>query len=172
MAFTMRHSIQGKRVGLSSTGGLITKVNTGVNSTLPHGMAAQMWGESMFEAVAGVTASGTTLRNYGVSHITSGTATAITLEIGRPEPGVSKTIAIATTCEHLTLGGTSTAIIFRPAVAGAGSSMFISSTYTFGPSPTANMAGLTIQLVGVSTAEWAFIGDNGSSAAGHTVTIG
>jgi len=156
----MRHSIQGKRVGLSSTGGLITKVNTGVNSTLPHGMAAQMWGESMARTVTMSTVN-STLDNYGTHHLTSTGSTsssAPVFELARPELGVKKTIHIDSSSSEFSLGGTSTAIVFASTYASAnGSTMFLSKV---------NLAGTVIQLEGVSTARWMVSGSTTSIVVG------
>ena len=158
MAFTMRTSIHGRRLGLSSTGGIITGSKpSGAGSTLIE-MAAQMWGPGIQESIAAATAVASTLVNYGISTISSASATAIAFEVARPEIGVYKEIHIDTSASEISMGGTSTAIIFASTVAVAAASTAFFSR--------ANLAGTVITLRGKSTAEWIFTGSTAS------VTIG
>ncbi len=158
--FTQRTSLHGRKFGLSSTGGLITppeKDSTG--STLPHTMAAQMWGEGM-HAVHVMSTINSTLTNFGTSVLDSTGSTsssAPTFEMGRPEQGVHKYVHIGASSSELTLGGTSTAIVFQSTNDGAGSTLFCSAV---------NLSGKVIHLIGASTARWILAG---STAA---ITIG
>lgn len=171
--FTMRTSLHGRKFGISSTGGLITKANTSVNSTVPFELAAQMWGEGQAESVS-ASSIGSTISNSGVTTLTTSTgSTEVIHEIFAPVPGVRKTIVFATTAEALSLGGTSTAIIFRPASAGGGSTLRFSSTYVGeGGSSLPMLSGLVLEMVGVSTAEWAVTSGRGSSIGGYRIDIG
>ena len=66
--FTMRTSIHGRRLGLSSTGAFISGVgSTGGGSTV-FDMAAQMWGSGMVEVLSTVGP----ISNVGISVISSG----------------------------------------------------------------------------------------------------
>ncbi len=155
MAFTQRTSLHGKKFGISSTGGLITPPVTGSSgSTLPHTMAAQMWGEGMHAFIPSTV--GSTISNYGLTTMTSGSATSLnataavtTFEIGRPEPGVHKYIHIDTSASEITFGSTSTAIVFQSTLQGAGSTLFAS---------TNNLAGALVHLIGETTARWILAG--------------
>ena len=154
MPFPMATSIHGRRLGLSSTGGIITGYNsTGQISTALEA-SAQMWGPAMNDSVTAVTS---TIGNAGFTALTVATATAITFEIAAPVEGVYKEIHIDTSASEISLGGPTTDITFRGTAAGVGSTMFLSA---------ANLAGRTITLRGMSTARWANIGST------NAVTIG
>ena len=151
---TMLTSIHGLRLGLNSTGAIITNVLGTMLAAVMQSSAGVIQGI----AQSGVASSlGSTLTNYGLQAISSGSATAVTMEIAAPVAGVRKEILIGTSASEFTLGGTATDVIFKPAIAGAGSSMFLSAV---------NLAGTNIILRGVSATQWSVIGST------TTMTIG
>lgn len=162
MPFTMRTSIHGRRLGISSTSGIIAGGDgtTPGNGSTIFGLAAQMWGSVMNQSIAIATTLGTTMVNYGITTISSGDgSTVITAsELARPEQGVYKEIHIGASASEVSIGSTSTAIVFASTVAVvAASTMFFSR---------ANLAGTVITLRGVSTAEWIVTGSTTSLTIG------
>ena len=87
MAFSMLHSILGRRVGVSSSGGIVSGFGSTGNHSTAFGMAAQMWGDAL---VNSHTSSGDVLRNSGVSIVAPASATASTFLISAPVKGVLK----------------------------------------------------------------------------------
>jgi hypothetical protein len=161
-------SIHGNRVGLNSTGALVTidkgstMYRTVVSSSADvvqnsTALLFNQLGVSHQSEVASSVAS--TLTNYGVQTMSSASATAITgFEMESPVQGVSKVIHIDTSASEITIGGTSTAIIFASTIVTAnGSTMFLSA---------ANLAGTVVKLQGRSTAEWIVTGSTTNMTIG------
>lgn len=147
-------SIHGRRLALSSTGAIVDSEGYGsvMKSTadVVQNSTALMFSQVGVNPQSGVSSSvASTLTSYGWEPISSGTATAISFEIAAPVAGVSKEIFIGTSASEATFGSPTTAIVFKPAIAGVGSSMFFSAV---------NLAGTTIVLRGVSTSQWAVTG--------------
>ena len=152
----MQKSIWGRKLGISTTGGIISAVGATGRDSTDFDMTAQMWGVGMIATVTSTIAS--TLTNYGLVSLTSGSATAITgFDVAAPVAGLMKEIHIATSASEISFNGTSTAILFGPTAEGGGSTLFLSA---------ANLAGTTIILRGLSATQWAVIGDR------TTVTVG
>jgi hypothetical protein len=145
--FTMRTSIHGRRLGLSSTGGLLASAGESTAQVA----AAQMWGSGMLETIAST--GGATLLNYGVSVIAT-TATAATFLLGAPVAGLSKEIYIVSSGSALTFGGTSTSQVFSKIGGGTAGSTTLTLT-------DANLAGQALVLRGLSATKWGLM--NGST---------
>jgi hypothetical protein len=146
-------SIHGRRLGVNSSGAILAEHN-GVMSAAVTETSAGLKSDA---AAQSAIATGSTFTNFGRQAISSGTATAQSLEIAAPVAGIEKEILIGTSASELTLGGTATAVIFKPAIAGAGSSVFMSAV---------NLAGSVIKLRGVSTTQWSVIGSTTAMTIG------
>lgn len=90
----------------------------------------------------------------------TGLSTLFSFEIPTPVNGVPLTIYIENSASQLSFGGTSTHMVFHPAIAGAGSTLFISSVPP--------LAGGAITLMGFDSSEWAVV----ETSAKLTVVIG
>ena len=145
---TILTSLKGRALGLNSSGLLVTPRDRVDQDLYP---AADVGNIN-----AGV-ATGATAENYGVTVLGAGdTASAASYEITAPAPGVKVELHIGCSASELTLGGTATSVIFKPAVGGVGSSMFLTK---------ANLAGGVIALRGVTANQYNVIG----STAGMTI---
>ena len=144
----MLTSIHGRRLGLSSTGGIIQSMTSTGGYSSSFEMLAQMWGPAM---VATTTSTGgATLSNNGVSVINT-SATAATFLIAAPVAGVSKEIYIVSSASALTFGGTSPSQLFSKIAGGATGS----TTLTLIVASTADsLAGQTLFLRGLSATKW------------------
>ena len=154
MPFRMLTSLYGRRIGLSSTGGLgsgYTSTGGQYASTAGQlGAIAQLWGDSM---VTTTSATGVTLSNNGVA-ILNTTSTAGTYLVSAPVVGVSKEIYIISSASALTFGGTSTSQVFMKIGAGTAGSTTVTLT-------DANLAGQVLLLRGLSATQWGIV--NGST---------
>jgi hypothetical protein len=146
MAFTQRKSIHGRQLGISSTGGIISAVE---GSTV-HGMAAQMWGETMLETIS---SAGAAVRNYGITVISSGSTSGTTpFLVGTPAAGVDKQIFLQTSATLIHLNTTSTAIWFNSTSAigaSGGSTVLIAAN-----AAAAGLGGESLVLKGLSATVW------------------
>ncbi len=151
--FTMRTSVHGRRLGLSSTNGILSAPagSTG------HNRAAQMWGPGLFETVS---AAGASISNSGVticsSDSTSGTAP---IFVSAPVQGVSKEIAFQTPATALALNTTATTIKFNSSLA----ELSAGGSTTLTIAGTAGGIGGTLVLRGLSTTVWQIVS--------HTVSV-
>lgn len=111
MAFNMRTSIRGRRLGISSSGAIINAYGSTGNESTAYNMAAQMWGPAMFQTVS---SAGATISNTGITVIstdsTSGTTPFI---LAAPSKGIEKEIHIHTSATALALNTNSTSSIFQ-----------------------------------------------------------
>ena len=154
----LQTSLHGRRFGLSSSGALMTnekgtRYAAVMKSTadVVQNSTALLFSQSGVNAQTDVSSTvGSTLTNYGLQTITSGTSTAIaTFEIAAPVAGVMKEIHIDTSASEVTLGGTATDVVFKPTAAGAGSTLFLSAI---------NLAGTVVVLRGKSATQYQVIG--------------
>lgn len=159
-------SKHGRRFGLNSTGAVVIKDVNGIYASVVKSTAdvvqnstALLFSQLGISLQADVSSTvGSTFTNFGVQTLTSGTATAISFEIAAPVAGVHKELYIETSASEMTLGSTSTAVVFQPASAGEGSTMFLSA---------ANLSGTNLVLRGVSATQWSLL-----SSRVATITIG
>jgi len=162
MAYNRLSSIHGRKLALSSTGAIVDK--NGYGALMKNSTGAVQTSSTALTYVGELTVDGyrlnaqsdvassvgSTFTNYGRQTMSSASATAMTAhEIAAPVADVEKEILIQTSASEFTLGGTATAVVFQPAVAGAGSSLFVAK---------ANLAGTTIKLRGISATQWAVVG--------------
>src|SRR3990167_551741 len=144
-------SIHGRRLGISSTGGIIQAYNSTGKGSTQFDMTAQMWGQGM---VATTTSTGgATLSNSGVSVINT-SASAATFLIAAPEIGVAKEIYVVSAASALTFGGTSTSQVFMKVGGGAAGSTTLTLI-------DASLAGQTLIMRGLSATQWGIM--NGST---------
>jgi len=148
----IQKTIVGKRFGLSSSGDLVVNQygTTGPYVALVRSTADVVQGSTLFDmamlksrsVLATVNSSvGSTMNAYGTNIISSGTATAVIMEIGRPTAGQRVEILSRTSASELTVKGTATTILF-----GAGTTAFLSAA--------GGVAGASIVLRGESTARF------------------
>src|SRR3990167_941297 len=109
MPFRMVTSLHGRRLGLSSTGGIIQAINSTGRGSTTFDMAAQMWGNSM---LATHSSSLATLRNNGVNLISSATAASYAFTVAAPAIGVYTEILSASSATTITLDTSATTITF------------------------------------------------------------
>ena len=146
-------SIHGRRLGVSSSGGILSEYKGVVSRAVTETTVGLRNDAAAQSAVSACS----TLSNYGRQALSSGTATAVVMEILAPVAGIEKEFLIGTSASELTLGGPATTNIFKPAIAGAGSSMFLSA---------ANLAGTVIKLRGQSATQWSVIGSTTAMTIG------
>ncbi|MGI9503587.1 MAG: hypothetical protein ACR2RE_11090 [Geminicoccaceae bacterium] len=92
----MRTSIHGRRLGISSTGGILA----GSSDSTTFGSAAQMWGDDLQEVL---TTAGASIRNYGTSVVSTGSTSGSSMVLSAPVSGVHKEIFFATSATAFTL---------------------------------------------------------------------
>lgn len=171
MTFTPRRltSVHGRRLQLTSSGAFMD--NEGFTAVMKstadvvQNSTALLFSQYGVQAQTAIpTTVGSTLPNHGFVSMSSGTATGLSsatvFNIETPVNGVQLTIYMDCSASQVVFGGTSTAMVFHPAIAGAGSSLFLSSVPP--------LAGGAITLMGFDSSEWAIV----EADAKFTVTIG
>ncbi len=144
--FVPRTSIHGRRLGLSSSGGVIT--SPAGSSDIDQ--SAQMWGPGLFTSVS----SGGTLTNSGVNILSSAAAAVVTYNMPAPVQGVSVEIISETSSSQISIETTATTINFN------------SSGGTSSTALTINLAagtkGQSVILRGRSTTSWQIVSRSGA----------
>ena len=147
MAFTKLHSIYGRILGISSSRGIVSAVNSTGDQSTDFVLSAQMWGDGL---TLSTTSTGVaTLGNAGVSIIAT-SATAATFSVAAPVAGVSKEIWINTSASAITFNTTATTVVFKKHGGGAGGS-------TAATLIGANLAGVGILLRGLNSSEFGIL---------------
>lgn len=156
MPFVMRTSIHGRRLGITSTGGIGTLSTADSTSHSPD-QVAQMWGDGMVETLDSTTTP-QSLRNYGISILSSDTEGAVTFNVPAPIAGLSKEIHFQTPSTLIyTFDTTATTIFFNSTLAEGAA---LGSTTLTAVSPgTAGMGGSLI-LRGLSATVWQIVGNS------------
>lgn len=151
MAFTMLKSVVGRRLGLSSTGGILAaSESTALDSAAVMRDSTGAVISPHYERVANTTSTGgATLSAEGV-HTINTSATAATFLIAAPVAGKLKEIYIVSSASALTFGGTSTAQVFMK-IAGTSAG---STTLTL---TDADLAGQALILRGLSATQWGVV---------------
>ncbi len=139
MADTILTGLRGRMLGLDTAQNLLG--TRGATDPTNYPVSSM---HKVRTAIASATAE-----NSGHQVLDGGTATAVTYEIKAPAPGVGVNLFINSSASECTIGGTATDTIFKPAEAGAGSSMFLSA---------ANLAGKALNLMGISDKQYAVQG--------------
>ena len=175
-------SIHGNRLGLNTTGALlvIDKASTMYAAVVRSSADVVQGSTAMMFAQGGVTrrthdtAASSTMLAYGFVTLTSGTATAVALELSEPVAGVQFDLHIDTSASLVTLGASSTLIHFastlQVAAADRTTALFTSTGTVLA------LAGGVISMRGVSTAQWQITNwtgpawpSSGESGLHHTV---
>jgi len=148
--FTMRKSLFGRTIGISSSGGLITFVQKdGTKNSSAADIALQGWGKGMFETVS---SAGSVMSNCGVTIIsTDSTSGTSPIFLGAPVQGVKKEIFLETSATLITFNTTATTIVVgtTTGVASTGGSTALSVS-----SSAVGISG-AIVLRGRSSTKWA-----------------
>jgi len=152
--FTIRKSIFGRLLGISSTGGLVMGVSStgGVGAgSSDVAMAAQMWGPEMVQTI-GAGATLTKIVNSGVTIFTTASSAAAIYSIDAPVPGVEKKLLFRGLGSTLiTLNTTAATIVFHHPATGAS----VASTTLIYTSST--LAPAAVYMVGESTLIWGIV---------------
>ena len=161
---TILTSLRGRRIGLTSSGGLL--VNQPSSNAVPTIAITKSSADVVQETIANFLSTigdmtvsrfrsfvnatettGTTLVNYGLSILSSAAATAQFFVMLAPVVGGLKMVAVGqNTASEITLQGTATTILFGST---SGDKIFFSG---------ADIRGLAVTLMGISTTRWANIG--------------
>lgn len=143
---TMRTSIHGRRLGLSSTGGILA----GSSGSTEFESIAQMWGNDLIENVILADA---TISNSGVTVISTGSTSGSSMVVAAPVAGVYKEIVFQTSATALTFQTTAATIHFNSTL--AENSTGGSTTLTIAGA-AAGTAGVLI-MRGLSTTQWQIV---------------
>ena len=148
-------SLHGRKFGLTSSGGVLAREGSTQQAFIALMQStANVAGSTLLDmqvlknrsVTAAVASSvGSTMNSYGTNIVSSGTATAVILQIGRPTLGQRVEILARASASELTIGGTSTSILI-----GAGTTGFLSMA--------GGVAGASIVLRGESTTRYGVIG--------------
>lgn len=165
MTFNPRQqtSIHGRQLALSTTGAIMTRNRDGTqyaalmksSADVVQDSTALLFSQVGYNPATAISSTiSSTLTNFGFVSIASGTATEVTalatLELGTPVDGVTKIIHFDCSGSAITLGGTSTRMVFVSSLsAGAGSSLYITSVPP--------LAGGVVTLMGFASSEWVIV---------------
>jgi len=145
-------SIKGRRLGLTSTGGIAQYLNsTGGGSTV-IGQQAQMWGTALVQTVS---AAAAVITNSGITIVSSDTTSGdstLPMFVAAPVAGVYKEIHFQTAATEVALNTTSTTIFFNSTLAEAaagGSTTLSISGSTLGIGGAIVLRGLSATVWGV-----------------------
>lgn len=159
MAFQMRTSIHGRRLGLSSTGGIVNSLDASGKNSTAFEQAAQMWGAALVETVS---SAGASISNSGVTIISSDSTSGTSpFFVAAPIAGIHKEIHIQTPATALALNTTAVSIFFNSSLAEGSSGG--STTLTIAGT-AAGIAGV-ITLRGLSTTQWGVVSHTCASSS-------
>lgn len=153
--FTMRKSIFGRLLGISSTGGLVMGVkSTGLTlgGSTDIDRSAQMWGPGMVQSIA-AGATATKIRNSGITYFTTGSSAAAVYSMEAPVRGLHKQLVFQLSSTLVTINTTDVAILFQASSASL-SSTAGSTALVVTSSDGVNSAAY---LVGLSTTQWQLV---------------
>jgi len=140
----MLTSIHGRRLGLSSTNGIVQAITSTGGGSSEFNMYAQMWGSEM---VATASSSGATISNVGITVLSSGNSTlARTFTLASPVAGVYKEIHSRSSSTLVTFSLASSDDVFSSS---AGDSTTLVFTGT-----VSGLKGARVILRGLSTTQW------------------
>ena len=157
--FTIRKSLFGRLLGISSTGGLVMGVSsTGGGLSGPGSsdvaIAAQMWGPGMVQTIAGG-ATDTVFKNSGITFLSTGSTATANYFIAAPVKGVSKLILIQTSATDVTLQTTATTILLQTSTLDYAAAI---GTTILKLTNSATSIYSWLELVGLSTTQWVAVG--------------
>jgi len=142
--FSIRTSIHGRRLALSSSGGIVSDPS---GSTQGADRSAQMWGRGLFETVSGAVGA---ISNSGVSIVSSDSTSGSSMPVAAPVQGVEKEIVFQTSATALVLHTTATTIKFNSTLAESAAGGSTTLTVT---GAAAGIGG-TLVLRGLSATAW------------------
>lgn len=149
--FKMLTSIYGRRLGISSSGGLVSHTGSTGGGSTAFVTAAQMWGTGMVETIS---AAGATINNAGLTYISSDSTAGTTPYILQaPVAGLSKEIFITTTATALAINTNATTVFISSTLA----ELAAGGSTTLTISGPATGIGGSIVLRGISATQWAIM---------------
>jgi hypothetical protein len=151
-------SLHGRRIGLTSTGGIGGYINSTGGGSTAVTQFAQMWGSGMIETVS---SAGATISNSGITHVSSDSTSGMAaLTMSAPVAGVEKKIFFVTSATALTIETTAAGILFygMTSTAPTGSSV-LSIVGSAGALP---VRGSYITLTGLNSTTWLVTGKTAS----------
>lgn len=149
--FTRLTSIFGRRLALSSSGGLVNSASHAFVSRDATGTLQ----DTLRSYVETISSSGAQMVNRGLSILSSASATARAVLIAAPLAGLEKVIYSVSSASVITISGSATTTIFQ--TSGAGTTVM---TITAGGGAT----GEGVRLIGLSTTRWGMLGKTGGVA--------
>ena len=151
--YVMRTSIHGRRLGISSSGAVITSYGSTGNQSTGFVAAAIMkdstgtiMGPHDEPVVSTTSTGGATLTFSGVANINT-SATAATFLLTAPTAGRMMEVYILSSASALTFGGTSTSQVFMKVGGGAAGSTTLTLT-------DVSLAGQALKLRGLSATQY------------------
>jgi hypothetical protein len=154
MPFQMLTSVFGRRLGISSSGGLVmgAKGSTVIDraAVMTDSTGARL--NQVCEPLTAASSSGATISNDGLTTLNHSSATTLAFVLQRPAAGSVKRLASLSTSSAIVIDTSATTIVFQ--TSGGASS----TSLTFG---AANNKGEFAVLVGLSTAKWMAMGKSG-----------
>ena len=151
--FTRLTGINGRRIGMNSTGAIVDKNGFGCVMADSSGVLQTV----IKTYVEAVSSSGAAMVAYGLSYFSSGTATAQNFTLAAPSSGQGKEIFSLTSATEVIVETTATGIYF--VVAGASGERAESTRLTF--SGANGVSGDVAHLRGLSSTRWAVLGTTG-----------
>lgn len=144
--FVQRTSIHGRRLGISSSGG----ITSSPSGSTDIDRSAQMWGPGLISSIS----SAETIPNSGVNILSTAAAGALTYTIAAPVAGVRCEVISQTTSSGVTLNTTATTINFNSS--GGTSSTALTMLLAGGTE------GQSVVLRGLSATQWQVVSRSGA----------
>ncbi|HDZ37879.1 MAG TPA: hypothetical protein ENH62_06290 [Marinobacter sp.] len=158
MAFIMKTSIHGRRMGISSSGGFIAALDaTGGGSTV-FSQSAQMWGDALVETVS---AAAATISNSGITIISSASTAGAAFVMSAPIAGIHKEIHFQTPSSLHSINTTAITIFFNSSLSDGSSG---GSTILNFVSATTELGGVLV-LRGLSDTNWGIVSHTVASSS-------
>lgn len=164
MAFIRRTSIYGRRLALSSSGGIISSTDGSTDFTLAAVMRDSTGARisPFYEPIVSVSSSGASVTNSGVTILSSATATDRTFTMLAPVAGVGKEIISRASATTVTLDTSATTILFMASTyTSAGATSLVLTTL----STDHGNYGAAVVLRGMSATVWQIMSKPKASTA-------
>lgn len=162
MAFIMQTSIHGRRLGISSTGGIVSGYGSTGNVSTDFVAVAVMRDSNHvlrgphYEPVTTHSSSGATMAE-GLNYIASATAAAYAFSMPAASSGLIVRIGISSSASTITFSGSATTILFGSTVVGGSTSLTASNA--------GGCQGMYLTLAAMTTARWAVMNKSIAVAA-------
>ena len=151
-------SLHGRRLGISSSGGLVSRPSTAPNTAIHfaeissagvvNSSITTMTVQELKSYVETISSSAATMVNHGLSVISSDVINVSVLKLSAPISGLEKMIYGDSSASTVSLNTTSSDITFGASV--------LSSAFVF--DNAGGVRGTSLLLKGISTTRWALIG--------------